>query len=221
MAKGWRQGATISSQSLEVNNPALATKLAQLIGSLVLCDSVQYWHDQKPDRTQPFFLFSWSQLTSLKKIWSSQKSLRPTSSKFVGVTQVEVEKKFVWLPETTSALQRKLVERLVNSVPELRGCTGFVFERTRAKAPDLPKWIVDFKIDRSVVRVGSLTPARELVRGTSKRIVVTEDVDGVILVGFGNQDFDRVVGRLVELGLYSDEVASALGRAMVGKMVPS
>ena len=211
MANRWVQGETISSRELVASDPALAKKITLILDKLARCDSVQFWHDQKLDRSQPFVLFSLAQLADLKSVWSSPKGQRAKHSKFIKVERVEVEQKYVWLSDADSPLQRKLIQLLMGALPELEGSTGFAFQRTRTKAWDVPKWIVDFKIGRRIVSVGSMMPARELIRGTSKHLVVVDEVDGIKLVAFRNDGIQRIVGSLAKLGLYSDEVAKALG----------
>lgn len=213
MARRWAQGETLALKQLRASDPTLAKKLIQILGKLSRCDSVQYWHDQVEDRSQPYVLFSLAQLAELKRGWSSTKSDSAKQSQFTKVERVEVEQKYVWLSDADSPLQRKLIQLLMGALPELEGSTGFAFQRTRTKAWDVPKWIVDFKIDRRIVRVGSMMPARELIRGTSKHLVVVDKVDGILLVAFRNDEIQRIVSSLAKLGLYSEEVALALGNA--------
>ena len=213
MAEKWIQGNTIFSRKLLSSDPALAKELTQLLGKLARCDSVQYWHEQKAGQSQPFVLFSLAQLVDLKREWSLTKMEPVKPSKFRKVESAEVEKTFVLVSDADSMLQRKLIQVLMAVLPELEGSTGFVFHRTRTKAWDVPKWIVDFKIDRRIVRVGSMTPARELIRGTSKRLVVVGEADGDKLVAFRNDEIQRIESSLSKLGLYSDEVATSLVNA--------
>lgn len=219
MAERWKQLETVLAEDVPEGYPKLAARLIRLLGSCSGFDSVQFWRDLDAKADLPFVLFSERQLAALiKKVCTPGAQARETTSVtdrlLRGAVPVVVRAtpEMAW-NESASRLSVKLLRVIVRDIPELGSCSGIAFQRTRTKAPDRPKWLAKLRLgDKSLV-VGSLTPARDLVK-TRKRLRIVESRQGVKLIGETGDELSSVVTKLQELGLYSDDVRHALDRAV-------
>lgn len=218
MASRWKLEETISARRVKAKSAGLAKRVERVIGKMALCDSVQLWRDSNSGKTEPFVLFSLQQLAALKSFELSPTSVRRAPNA-VAVEVVQRTSKTIALSEVTSTLQRRLIERLIQDIPELSVCSSFAFERTRTKAVDVPKWVATLIVEGRRVLVGSLTPARDLIKGGDSKLKFVGETDGMKLVGTRTDAVGHLIGRLVDLGLYTDDVARALAQARANPTV--
>jgi hypothetical protein len=214
------EGIVINGDNRRVSAyPKLAARLTRLLGGCSGFDSVQLWRDLDAKADVPFVLFSERQLAALiKKVRTPEAHAREATSVADRLLRGAVPVVVRATPEIASnggasTLAIKLLRVIVRDISELGSCSGIAFQRTRTKAPDRPKWLAKLQVgDKSLV-VGSLTPARDLVK-TRKRLRIVESRQGVKLIGETGDELSSVVTKLQELGLYSDDMRHALDRAV-------
>lgn len=219
MAEQWKQLHTVLAEDVPEGYPKLAARLTRLLGSCSAFDSVQFWRDLDAKADLPFILFSERQLAALiKKVRTPGAQAPETTSVADRVLRgavpvaVRATPEMAW-NESPSRLSVKLLRVIVRDIPELGSCSGISFQRTRTKAPGRPKWLAKLQVGEKSVIVGSLIPARDLVK-TRKRLRVVEERQGVKLIGESGDELSTIVTRLQNLGLYSDDVRHALDRAV-------
>ncbi len=206
MSNEWKQLATVIAEDLNEQHSALARRLAPYFPKCEGLDSVQFWRDGETNEVSPFVLLTLGQVRQLWKRASGAKRL-------VGFAHpINDEQASIAQPSKPTDLRRKLAKRLTQDVPELRGATNMVFARTRTRTATECKWIADLTRGDEVITVGSLIPARDLVKGR-RRVGVVGHQDGRILIGYSGAELETAVASLVSLGLYNDEVKAAIARA--------
>lgn len=113
-----------------------------------------------------------------------------------------------------SVLQAKLALTLEQHVPALQGYDRFAFFRTRKKNPEAAKWVftAHFPGKKKVIEVMSVVPARDLVSGANK-VVVLKTEGQQIWVGY-QKNVDALLVALQASPLWVPRVQKAIERTL-------